>query len=535
MKSKTSVAVAGALLLALLFAASVEQAFAQRGGRRGGGGQTQPLDEATILAEFDKIVELIWTDDEKDAWEDARSDEAKQAFITAFWERRDPTPGTTDNEFREQWMLRVSAANQRYAGEGRPGYETDRGKFFLIYGPYVLVAEERKQVAGSGQAGLGAESSGVTNTSTNIIWTLDPTQNPFLEGKETVTFAQYQRSYSKVTGGIEYSQEAFLADRTLQAYFEERRANPAAAGPRAAAAPPTGTAATAGTPPTPDVLAMQQLIQNGVTRQDFSLQQAMGFIPAQGGNSFAIFNFEIGKSGLTFESGGAPGPAELLAFGVLLKKDPAAANGERFFRQMQIAFNVDPGDGDAEETGTHSFGMTLEPGGYRLAWGVMDKASERIVTNSYEFEVPNFTAGELAIPSVILASGIEEQTDEIDVNTIYGATRVGNLELRTDLDNVFGRNDELLALYFIQGLAADPSTQQVNYEIEHRILLAGTDTSIARFPLQALNFPAIQQPIPLALVEQIEPGADYEIEIHIKDLVNNNEMTHRVPFSTREG
>jgi hypothetical protein len=112
---------------------------------------------------------------------------------------------------------------------------------------------------------------------------------------------------------------------------------------------------------------------------------------------------------------------------------------------------------------------------------------------------------------------------------------VGNLELRTDLDNLFDPNDELLALYFIQGLAADPTTQQVNYEVEHRILLAGTDTSIARFPLQPMNFPAVQQPIPLAQVSQIEPGADYEIEIHIKDLVNNNEMTHKVPFSTREG
>jgi len=519
------------LLFALLLIAGTDLGFAQRGGRGGGGGgQPTLLDDAAILEDFDDIVELIWTDQEEDAWKDADTDEQKQAFITAFWEGRDPTPGTEDNEFREQWMARAAYANRAF-NEGSAGYGTDRGKFYLIYGPEVMVAQERKQVSGTGQGSVSGETQGA-GRGTNIIWTIDKTQNPFLEGKKEVTFAQYNRSFSKLTGGIEYSQEAFLAGQAITAYFEARRANPAVYGP--AAAGPAPVAGAGGAPPaalTPDVLAMQRLMQSGTTMQDLGLRQKVDFIPAQGGNAFALVNFEIDKAGLTFDAGSA----RVMAFGVVLKKDPAATNGEEFLRDVKMYFDVAEDAGNAEQTDVHSFGMTLSPGDYRLAWGVMDDASERIATTSLEFETPDYAGGELAVPSVIVASRLEEQTDAIDVNTVYQGTRVGNIVLSTDLDGVFGRNDELLVLYFIKGLAPDPATQQVSFEVDHRILLAETGEGVARMPTQPLAFSGVQQPIPLAQVEQLEAGTDYQIEIHIKDLINGNELTHLVPFSTRGG
>ena len=521
-----------AMALALVFVLGADLAHAQRGGRGGrGGGAAAVVDDATILEEFEAMIELIWTDEEEDTWKDIDDDaaEEKQAFITAFWERRDPTPGTEDNEFREVWMARVNYSNRAFRGEGEPGWETDRGKFYLIYGPEAVVATENKEVAGA--VGQNNEQQR-GRTSNNIHWTLDASQNSFLDGKDEVVFAQYQRSYSRTSGGFEYSEDAFRAGQAVNAYFEGRRADPSSAGPGAVA---PGAAATGAAAPTPDILAMQQLMQQGVTQQDLTLKQGMGFIPAAAGNTFAMFNFELGKSGLTFETAGTPGPASLLAFGVLFKKDPIAANGEQFLREVKINFAVDPSNGTAEETTTHSFGMTLEPGDYRLAWGVMDNASERIATTSYEFTVPNYAAGELNVPSVIIASGLEEQADAIDINTVYDRTRVGNLALATDLDGVFGRNDSLLLLYFIQGLGVDPATQQPSFEVDHRILLAGTDESIARLPTQTLNFGAIQQEIPLAQVQQVEAGTDYEIEIRISDQVNGNEITQRVPFSVRGG
>jgi len=540
-------------ILLLVFALGTELADAQRGRGRGGRGRGPAvLEEATILEEFDKIVDLIWTDQEEDTWDDIDDDatEDKQAFITTFWESRDPTPGTESNEFREVWMQRV-AYTQRYNSEGMDGWLTDRGKFYLIYGPEVLTVQSTQRATGGSSTGERQ-----ARASSNTVWELDETQNPFLEGKKEVMFARYQRSYSRITGGIELSQEAFLAGVAVANYFEARRANPSSAGPVGAGAvlAPGSVATAGGVTPTPDILAMQQLMQNGVSLQDLIVRQEMAFIPAPEGNTYSIFNFDVGKSGLTFESLGSPGPANLLAFGVLRKKDPASANGLQFVYELKIPFAVVPSNGTAEVTTTHSFGMTIEPGDYLLSWGVMDIASEGIGTTDYELTVPNYAGEacvaptevvtgaevvqvgpciELAIPSVIMASSLEQMTDATDLNKVYSRTRVASLELETTIENEFNRNDSLLLLYFINGLGVDPGTQENRFDLTHRILLAGTETSIARLPLQEKTASDILQEIPLAQVQQIEAGTDYEILIEINDQITGNVLFHKVPFSVR--
>ena len=540
-------------ILLLVFALGTELADAQRGRGRGGRGRGPAvLEEATILEEFDKIVDLIWTDQEEDTWDDIDDDatEDKQAFITMFWESRDPTPGTESNEFREVWMQRV-AYTQRYNSEGIDGWRTDRGKFYLIYGPEVLTVQSTQRATGGSSTGERQ-----ARASSNTVWELDETQNPFLEGKKEVMFARYQRSYSRITGGIELSQEAFLAGVAVANYFEARRANPSSAGPVGAGAvlAPGSVATAGGVTPTPDILAMQQLMQNGVSLQDLIVRQEMAFIPAPEGNTYSIFNFDVGKSGLTFESLGSPGPANLLAFGVLRKKDPASANGLQFVYELKIPFAVVPSNGTAEVTTTHSFGMTIEPGDYLLSWGVMDIASEGIGTTDYELTVPNYAGEacvaptevvtgaevvqvgpciELAIPSVIMASSLEQMTDATDLNKVYSRTRVASLELETTIENEFNRNDSLLLLYFINGLGVDPGTQENRFDLTHRILLAGTETSIARLPLQEKTASDILQEIPLAQVQQIEAGTDYEILIEINDQITGNVLFHKVPFSVR--
>ena len=540
-------------ILLLVFALGTELADAQRGRGRGGRGRGPAvLEEATILEEFDKIVDLIWTDQEEDTWDDIDDDatEDKQAFITTFWESRDPTPGTESNEFREVWMQRV-AYTQRYNSEGTDGWLTDRGKFYLIYGPEVLTVQSTQRATGGSSSGERQ-----ARASSNTVWELDDTQNPFLEGKKEVMFARYQRSYSRITGGIELSQEAFLAGVAVANYFEARRANPSSAGPVGAGAvlAPGSVATAGGVTPTPDILAMQQLMQNGVSLQDLIVRQEMAFIPAPEGNTYSIFNFDVGKSGLTFESLGSPGPANLLAFGVLRKKDPASANGLQFVYELKIPFAVVPSNGTAEVTTTHSFGMTIEPGDYLLSWGVMDIASEGIGTTDYELTVPNYAGEacvaptdvvtgaevvqvgpciELAIPSVIMASSLEQMTDATDLNKVYSRTRVASLELETTIENEFNRNDSLLLLYFINGLGVDPGTQENRFDLTHRILLAGTETSIARLPLQEKTASDVLQEIPLAQVQQIEAGTDYEILIEINDQITGNVLFHKVPFSVR--
>jgi GWxTD domain-containing protein len=79
-------------------------------------------------------VAYIITDRERAAFKSLTSDAEREHFIEQFWLRRDPTPGTVENEFKEEHYRRIAYANQHYAADV-PGWKTDRGRIYIIYGP----------------------------------------------------------------------------------------------------------------------------------------------------------------------------------------------------------------------------------------------------------------------------------------------------------------------------------------------------------------------------------------------------------------
>src|SRR3954468_13794132 len=79
-------------------------------------------------------VVYIITDEERQAWKRLATDEEREQFIEQFWLRRDPTPDTAENEFKEEHYRRIAYANEHYAA-GMPGWKTDRGRIYITFGP----------------------------------------------------------------------------------------------------------------------------------------------------------------------------------------------------------------------------------------------------------------------------------------------------------------------------------------------------------------------------------------------------------------
>jgi GWxTD domain-containing protein len=73
-------------------------------------------------------------DEERAAFQKLTSDEERERFIQQFWERRNPNPGSPQNTFKEEHHRRIAFANQHFA-TSRPGWETDRGRIYIMYGP----------------------------------------------------------------------------------------------------------------------------------------------------------------------------------------------------------------------------------------------------------------------------------------------------------------------------------------------------------------------------------------------------------------
>jgi GWxTD domain-containing protein len=63
------------------------------------------------------------------------TDKEREDFIEQFWLRRDPTPGTVENEFKEEHYRRIGYANNHFEGKNIAGWKSDRGRIYIIYGP----------------------------------------------------------------------------------------------------------------------------------------------------------------------------------------------------------------------------------------------------------------------------------------------------------------------------------------------------------------------------------------------------------------
>lgn len=81
-----------------------------------------------------KQVKYIASRTEIDRYGKLDSLNAKREFLFNFWNARNPEPGSSRNEYKEQFMKRVAYANQHFKSMSREGYLTDRGRVLLLYG-----------------------------------------------------------------------------------------------------------------------------------------------------------------------------------------------------------------------------------------------------------------------------------------------------------------------------------------------------------------------------------------------------------------
>jgi GWxTD domain-containing protein len=117
------------LLYGPVFSAQLVQPQGQGGARVG--------DKSELLWRewINEDVTYIITDDERKALKQLNTDEERQQFIEQFWLRRDPTPATIENEFKEEHYRRIAYVNELYGWSGIPGWKTDRGRICITYGP----------------------------------------------------------------------------------------------------------------------------------------------------------------------------------------------------------------------------------------------------------------------------------------------------------------------------------------------------------------------------------------------------------------
>lgn len=87
-------------------------------------------------------VKHLMTADERREWSRRETPLSRSEFMTEFWARRNPKPGSADNEFRREFEKRIAFADSRFGQDETPGSLTDRGMVFVLLGPPTYIGRK---------------------------------------------------------------------------------------------------------------------------------------------------------------------------------------------------------------------------------------------------------------------------------------------------------------------------------------------------------------------------------------------------------
>ena len=97
--------------------------------------QKRPAETSSYGKWARREVAYIITAQERAAFQRLTTDEEREKFIEQFWERRNPNPGSPENAFKDEFYRRIAYTNRHFASHTTPGWKTDRGRIYIIYGP----------------------------------------------------------------------------------------------------------------------------------------------------------------------------------------------------------------------------------------------------------------------------------------------------------------------------------------------------------------------------------------------------------------
>ena len=94
------------------------------------------LEGSTNLSIEQMIGPLIYVTDGDD-WKKLTnaSEQEQEKVFEEFWDKRDPNPGSPENELFNEFYKRVEAANRNFSFSRKSGWKTDRGRVFIVFGP----------------------------------------------------------------------------------------------------------------------------------------------------------------------------------------------------------------------------------------------------------------------------------------------------------------------------------------------------------------------------------------------------------------
>ncbi|HUJ32771.1 MAG TPA: GWxTD domain-containing protein [Candidatus Acidoferrum sp.] len=506
--------------------------------------------EASLLKELgeadrkwlDEDVPYIITPEERSAFIHLSTNEERDQFIEAFWARRNRDPDSPENTFKEEHYRRIAYANERFSS-GVPGWKTDRGKIYIIWGAPDEIdshpsggAYERPPAEGGGETttypfeewryrhldGVGdditIEFVDTTMTGEYHI-TMDPSEKdallevpgagltiPEMMGTSSKT-ARFQNTNGTHLGQpLGGTPEAYDEFTRLEQYVKVQQ------------------------PPAVKFKDLLGYSTEHLVRDELKFDYRFDFLRVTSDTVLVPITVQIPTRQLTFVEKDGIDSATLNLFARITTVSERTV--QTFEQALNDSFPVSLLQPSLATFQIYQKEVPLSPGLYRLDIVVKDTASGKVGVASTALRVPAFQDDRLAASSLVLADDIHRVSSK-DIG--LGQFVLGDLKVRPKMDAAFTPNDAMGVFLQVYNLKIDGATKKADASVEFRIYKDKSTDPVLKIGVPAGKLP--QQGEELTLADRIElaslaPGK-YRLQVAVTDNVAKQTITPEANFNIK--
>ncbi|MDQ3803761.1 MAG: GWxTD domain-containing protein [Acidobacteriota bacterium] len=534
------------LLAAALVALGPAAALAQKDKQKSGDDQDVMSRERNVRKEKSKVFEkwlsedvaYIITDEERKAYKKLATDEEREQFIEAFWRRRDPDPDTEANEYLEEHYERVAYANQHFAS-GIPGWKTDRGRIYIMYGP---PHEKESHPAGGQYDRPSYHGGGSTTTYPFEVWFYR-----YLPG----IGSGIEIEFVDPTGTGEYriarnpdEKDAMLhipgAGLTLMEQLglsskADRLAGMGTfgySGPGARASDSPFDRLILYTdlqkpPQVNSVLEQSLLATVGSGAEDTStldVATQVSFYRASDDRVMTALTVQTDNNDLTFKDVGGVQEARVSIYGRVTSVTSRRITS--FEDPVVTHATVDELTSARDRKSAYQRVLPLSPGVYKVDLLVRDINSGAQQVKSIGFEVPKFAPEKLAHSSLVLAVKLQALNDQLP-----GMFSIGPYKVLPNVSGVYKRGQDVGIYMQIYNAGIDQTTLRPSVDVEYALLKDGKEIFKQAEDWRGLSDGGQRLTLARLLPTQNLTPGDYEIAVRVRDKVSGQSLSPSKQFA----
>jgi GWxTD domain-containing protein len=412
-------------------------------------------------------VGYIIAPEEKDAFRHLNTDEEREQFIEQFWLRRDPTPDTIENEFKEEHYRRIAYANERF-GVGRPGWRSDRGRIYILHGAPDNI---ESHTAGALYQGAAGED---TLRRPRVVYPFERWRYHYLEGigsNKSIEFLDRNGDgdYKLMLDPTE--KEVFLTAGPLTRAFEplsrlssiEDRADVAAE--KFDQLERISFYMKVQKPPEVKFKDLEALVTTRISFNLLPFEIRTDFIRVTGETVLVPITVSIEKANLTFQLKDGLQQAVVNVFARI--STLSGRNVQTFEDVIQLDVPPHLLESTLHKPAIYQKAVPLRPGLYKLDLVLKDLNSGNVGTLARRLPVPRFPEDQLAHSSLVLADQIEQVAQK---NVGSGQFVIGDTKVRPVVRREFQRNERLGIYLQVYNLGIEEGSNKPNATIEFTVM-----------------------------------------------------------------